>query len=114
MSVTKIVTYVVALFLIMSFAVDLARSHSWYEPACCDTRDCRQISGVRGGEPWSEIVDHGDAYVWESSETGKTHIIPKSDERIRPSRDGFYHGCEITGEHIEDAYPQCIYVPVLF
>lgn len=115
MSITKIIIYVVALFLVLSFAIDLARSNDWYELDCCDTKDCLPISGIRNGEPWSEIEDHGEYLIWRSSETGMVHKIDRGgDVDIRPSRDGFYHGCEVTGESIVDAFPRCVYEPVMF
>lgn len=91
-----------------------ANAHSWYDASCCSSFDCRPISGIRNGEPWSEIADMGDHYLWKSSQSAATYIIPKSDERIKPSRDGFYHACEITGDQMTDFYARCLYVPVMF
>ena len=99
--------------LVLTF-MERAAAHSWYDPACCSSFDCRPISGIKNGEPWSEISDMGDYYLWKSSQSAATYTIPKSDERIKPSQDGFYHGCEVTGDQMTDYYARCLYVPVMF
>ncbi len=88
-----------------------ATAHDWYERDCCDTTDCRPISGVKDGVPWSEITDMGNHYIWQSRVSNRTYEIPKilngfANPNIRPSRDGFFHGCEPGGETA-----RCIYAP---
>ena len=103
----------IILFIASVIMVGQVKAHDWYDIECCDTLDCRPISGVKAdGTPWSEIEDHGSYYIWKT-ENG-THTMEKADPRIKPSRDGFYHGCEVTGDHAEDVYARCIYVPSMF
>lgn len=115
MTTTRVaITAIIVGLLLMLFAT-FAEGHSWYELECCDTRDCRPVSGIKpGGKPWSEIEDHGTYFVFKSSVTGVTHKIDKADADIRPSRDAFYHACEVTGESIVDSFVRCIYEPALF
>lgn len=112
--IVALLAFFIGLAVFAIFSPRPAVAHDWYEMSCCDTRDCRPISGIRNGEPWSEIADMGDYYLWRSSASGLSHKIPKLDERVRPSRDGFYHGCEISGDTKPDTWARCIYVPVLF
>ena len=91
-----------------------ASAHDWYDISCCSGHDCRPISGIRDGEPWSEIADMGDHYLWQSSQTGETHRIEKDFRNIKPSRDGFYHGCELKQIYAQGHRVQCLYVPVMF
>ena len=94
--------------------VERADAHDWYDISCCSGHDCRPISGIRNGEPWSEIADMGDHYLWQSSQTGETHRIEKDFRNIKPSRDGFYHGCELKQVYAQGHRVQCLYVPVMF
>lgn len=87
-----------------------AEAHSWYSYDCCSGFDCRPISGEREGIPWSEVRDMGDHYEWRSPKTNVTHKIPKSSDRVRPSQDGNYHGCELA----YDRKFMCLYVPMMF
>lgn len=101
-----------------------ASSHSWYDQDCCTIDDCRPISGVDGsGQPWSEIEEVAGGYRWTSSKTGASHFIAADDRmangnpRIRPSRDGHFHGCETNGSYGPEHSPPvalCLYVPSMF
>ena len=112
-----------------------AYPHEWYENFCCHEKDCRPISGIKNGIPWSEVEDMGDYYEWRSSTSGKVHIIQKNAQRqkctavaggnynydctpddvVRPSRDGFFHGCESMPEGpANSSTPYCIYAPLGF
>lgn len=92
-------------------------AHDWYDSDCCDIDDCRPISGVDAqGRPWSEIEQTADGYVWTSSKTGQvyrfreTETMVSGKPRIRPSRDGRYHGCE----NPRPPAALCLYVPQMF
>lgn len=100
--------------VVASLFIGEAKAHDWYEIECCDTRDCRPISGMKDGVAWSEIQDMGTHYLWTSAISGKTHKIPSGDPRVRSSRDGFFHGCEVTGDIPPDSHARCLYVPVMF
>ena len=102
-----------------------AHSHDWYDGDCCHNEDCRPISGIGAdGTPWSEITETARGYVWKSTRTGQEYLFREGDHlsaggsRIRPSRDGFYHGCEASGglDGYEYHPPAglCIYVPNMF
>ena len=112
-----------------------SRSHDWYEKWCCHDQDCRPISGIRDGVPWSEIEDMGDHYEWRSTTSGKTHIIRKDATRpycipetagaynyncaprsvLLPSQDGFFHGCEsMPNGPAQGSTPYCIFLPLSF
>ena len=88
-----------------------AEAHSWYDAKCCNTTDCRQVSGVdANGIPWSEVEDLGDRYRWTSSKSGRVHIFLKGRDNVLPSRDANYHACET--EYMSE--PLCIYPPLGF
>ena len=106
-----IVIAAIAILIVWSLLSSKASSHEWYDIQCCSGNDCRAISGVSdAGVPWTEIEDAGDRYIWHSSKSGKTHEFLKSSESVKPSRDGFYHGCELPFTN----RPMCLYVPLLF
>lgn len=92
----------------------------WYDIECCDLDDCKPISGVKpNGEPWSEVTETPDGYRWQSSQSGEVYFFPKivegaPNKRIRPSRDGFFHGCEsIVGHEDKHWVGHCLYIPLL-
>lgn len=95
------------------FATTPSFSHSWYEHECCDVQDCAPISGVKeDGTPWSEVEEVENGWVWKSHRG--SFFFHANDDRVRPSRDSFYHGCITVGEHGRDYYPRCLYVPMMF
>lgn len=88
----------------------MAASGWSYPKACCDDRDCRQISGIRDdGTDWSEISQEGEYYVWRSSLTGRVHKVPAGDRRVRASGDQWWHGRESLGS---TGYVLCLFQPV--
>lgn len=71
-----------------------AFAHSFYDPYCCNDRDCRRISP-------DDVVETSKGY----RVLGR-YFVPYLDKAIKPSQDADYHACE---------YPEgtlrCFYVP---
>lgn len=66
--------------------------HSWYDPECCSTADCRPV-------PSYEVEEIGPG-VWLHRPTG----LKFEGNKVRPSRDKNYHVC------IAGNFPYCIYI----
>jgi len=70
-----------------------ALSHSWYDPWCCNDRDCHPVD--------KELVTaRPDGYHVQ----GYDRVVPYSE--ARPSGDADFHICEIPTGHI-----RCFYAP---
>lgn len=81
----------------------------WYDIECCNRRDCRKVSDLAGtGE--SEVIEVQGGWLWISSKSGKEHFFPHGSDKIKPSRDGDFHGCESPTMHLTF----CLYIPMLF
>ena|SRR5210317_1010936 len=80
----------------------------WYDAQCCNFRDCRPVSDLATG--YNEVTEVQGGWLWKSSVSGKEHFFPHGSEKIKPSRDGEYHGCETPNVHL----PLCLYIPMLF
>lgn len=112
MTVWRIAITAVLAGLVAMLVASIVWAHSWYDPYCCNDKDCRPISSTAEG--WSEVELTSVGYVWTSSRSGIRHIIPHGDERIRPSRDGDYHACELPDSPLGYEYARCLYVPMIF
>lgn len=96
-------------------AVFTASSHDaptgWsYDPACCNTYDCRPADGPTGARHHTmQIVETKTGYrvIYPNSTTPED--IPWGSKKIRPSRDGEYHVCTHGGR--DNGGTICIYVP---
>jgi hypothetical protein len=73
-----------------------AKSHSWYDTACCNEQDCRVIDASSGTYDAANKI-----YYWKSDLSGKTHAFHEDNisfvdgkPKVRISRDAQYHGCE--------------------
>lgn len=94
-------------------ANDCNPEYHWYmTDNCCSCKDCRPISGPG----WSEIKVTPEGYVWESSVSRETYLIPFASTKIKRSQDGFYHGCEVNYSGWERAdgkafWDRCVFVP---
>ena len=108
--IKRFVGFAILVIIAWSVFVPSSKAHSFYSWECCNLQDCRPISGERDGIPWSEVRDMGDHYEWRSPKTKVTHKIPKSSDRVKPSQDGNYHGCELA----YDRKFMCLYVPMMF
>jgi hypothetical protein len=103
--------YGAALVLGTAAGVRRAKAHDWYDRDCCSGFDCRPVSGVdTDGKPWSEIRQVEGGYEWTSSQSGKVHFFASDSPKVRPSRDGNYHACELPASQIA----MCLYVPTFF
>lgn len=87
----------VIFFLIGALLADAVWSHSWYDPKCCSTQDCRP---VKAGEV--ERTPSG----WRIRPLGTKidEIINDGDSRIHASLDVNFHIC--VGSRV-----LCIYKP---
>jgi hypothetical protein len=119
MAIIAILQFAVASLFVAAMAwPSLAGAHEWYDTDCCDTRDCRPISGTNAdGTRWSELREVEAGYEWTSSQTGRVYVFPHSSPKVRPSRNGEYHGCEIVvgeGPANGASIGMCIYIPLFF
>ena len=79
------------LYLILSILlVSPAKSHDWYDPACCSGMDCKPI------ESCSEIEETADGVKWD--------VYRFRKDQIKPSQDNKCHVC------IHHGIPICIYI----
>ena len=77
-----------------------AAAHSWYEPACCSSRDCEPIafdSVTESAEGWT---------VHYQSKLGFPVMAFTPRGKERHSQDGRFHGCASPTRFL------CLYVPV--
>lgn len=71
-----------------------AFGHSWYDPYCCNSSDCKPISP-------DDVLAGPDGYTV----LGK-YKVPYLDKSIKPSQDADYHACEFPAGTL-----RCFYVP---
>jgi hypothetical protein len=105
-----ITTMFMACFL---FAFDSAYSHSWYDAACCNERDCQPVephvvTPVSGG--WLIQVKPGDH---KFAKDVRSWLVPYNSAKVKRSRDDQYHVClspYVNPEtNIQSLY--CVYIP---
>lgn len=82
-----------------------ARSHSWFDPWCCDDRDCAVI-------PERTVKATADGYVvtlnpgdHPSVNSPVVHVVPYKD--VRHSPDGTYAACLYPSQNVM----RCFYAP---
>ena len=93
-----------AVVAIYGFAIS-ARAHSFYDPWCCNQRDCQPIPAHA-----VEIVPEGYRVTLKPGEhhmVNETvvHVVPFSEARDAP--DGAYHACLYPTQHVM----RCFYRP---
>lgn len=90
-------------FLILVAASSVGLAHSWYDPACCDNRDCRPIPGEA-----VTITPQG----YRVQHDGIDQTVPFHD--ALPSRDAGWHICiTIDGARIRRiGKGTCLYAPL--
>lgn len=71
-----------------------AIAHSWYDPYCCNSNDCKAISP-------DDVVATDKGY----QVLGK-YFVPYLDKSIKPSQDADFHACEYPAGTL-----RCFYVP---
>jgi hypothetical protein len=74
-----------------------ARGHEWYDPWCCNEKDCGPIE--------SKYV-HETAEGWDIAPSEGGGFVPRGKERQSP--DGGYHICRFPAQEI-----RCFYVPAM-
>ena len=81
--------------------IGVANAHSWYDPVCCNDRDCSPVD-------YNEIQEHGDGSI-----TFRHCNFKANDTRIRWSHDGEWHVCIGPNgpENNATGYCYCIYKP---
>jgi hypothetical protein len=77
-----------------------AAAHSWYEPACCSSRDCEPIS-------FDSVTESAEGWtVHYQSKLGFPVMAFTPRGKERHSQDGRFHGCATSTRFL------CLYVPV--
>lgn len=99
--------------LILSVIIALtpfaALAHSWYSGACCNDQDCAEI----------QITARDGVYYWTSHRWPEYSVsLPVDSDKIKPSQDGNFHGCERREYKMVDGISimigveaRCLYVP---
>jgi hypothetical protein len=92
----------VALAIAGTLALVPAWAHEWYDPYCCDHRDCKPIPE----EQTPRITREG--FVLHDG-----HFIPKGSPSIRLSQDQRFHRCDghMFGGPVQGSFVRCLYVP---
>jgi len=67
-----------------------AFAHSWYDPVCCDNRDCQEYTGT--------VVEGPTGYTLENG-----MVIPYASAKV--SQDENFHICIYHGQY------RCFYAP---
>lgn len=90
--------------LLLALLATPAQSHDWYDPWCCNTRDCRPVEAgevtVEPGQGYRVRVQHPNGAVTDE-------LVPFSSRTIRPSQDGGVHVCIVHSNPVV----RCLYVP---
>lgn len=85
----------------------LARAHEWYEPYCCDERDCRPAEV-------GEVVERDGGYYVTSSDQ---HFAYDDNAVRHMAPDGRFHVCQFLSSsgYFSQSPPEtvtrCLYVP---
>jgi hypothetical protein len=89
--------------LMLACAVASAHEHSWYDPWCCNDKDCAVYS------PDDVLLVGPSGYHLATGE-----VIPYS--AAKPSPDGRYHRCVQTWDQSDEGRPKgstrCFYAPL--
>jgi hypothetical protein len=75
--------FVGVLIVILVLYNAVAKSHSWYEPACCSGNDCKPVHD-------DDVVEKPDGVHVRG-----WGVLSRTDPRIRTSRDDASHICEM-------------------
>ena len=90
------------LVLLLMFApLGAARAHSWYDPRCCNDRDCRRATNV-------EMLEYGGRRI--TADTGIVVDVPANFARTYRSQDNDFHVCYYFSWRGEPV-ARCLYVP---
>lgn len=88
----------------LALAATSPRAHQWYDPFCCNGKDCRRapegsVRAVRGG--YAVALDPGQ----HPMVTVPLRVVVPYAE-AKPSGDGDYHICVFPADTL-----RCLYVP---
>jgi hypothetical protein len=76
-----------------------AQPQGWKYPfSCCSGYDCREV-------PASRIGEQPEGYVIK----GTGEVIAHGDTRLKPSPDGKFHWCSVSG--LDDSRTICLFKP---
>lgn len=79
-----------------------------YDYSCCNTRDCRQVSGPASKSKVTVSEVKGGYQV--NRVGAEPEFLRYNDSRIKQSKDGEYHWCSGM-DGADDSYTICLYVP---
>lgn len=79
-----------------------------YDPGCCNTTDCRQVSGSASTSK-VRVVEITGGYRIIKPGSAEPEDIGWNDSRIRSSKDGEYHWC--SGAGLDYTRTICLYIP---
>lgn len=88
-----------ALFLLFAVA-PVVEAHSWYDTACCSSRDCEQLPDT------AVTIERGGYHVRYVGSLGFHVDVLVPFDKAKPSRDEHYHGCASIDRFL------CLYAPV--
>lgn len=91
--------------VVLMFASPMVRSHSWYDPYCCNARDCAPIpsSAVEITDDGYRVTLHAGQHPMVTQTV--THMVP-FDEAL-DSQDGAFHACLYPTQNVM----RCFYRP---
>jgi hypothetical protein len=94
-------TLLLGFAVLLIFAAGTARAHSWYEPECCDTRDCEPI-------PPDQVKVTPEGYITPDGE-----LIKFNEARVSADKD--FHWCKYQRNSTQVIQPlekrKCFYAP---
>ena len=98
----------ISMFIIIVVMLTAANAHEWYDPDCCDERDC---------VPVEKIVKIGNYQMWYTKTFDPIKI--KNSEfngdffSIRASQDARYHICATEWLDSDQLFTRirCVYIP---
>lgn len=73
--------------LCLAVLATAALSHEWYDPVCCNERDCRPIDSSQ-----VQLTPDG----WVVTFDGQKQLVPYGKQHPEKSPDGQYHICTMT------------------
>jgi hypothetical protein len=94
-------TLLLGFAVLLIYASSTARAHSWYEPECCDLRDCEPI-------PPDQVKVTPDGYITPDGE-----LIKFNEARVSADKD--FHWCKYQKNSTQVIQPlekrKCFYAP---
>lgn len=97
------------LFLSVGFTL-AAKSHSFYDPYCCNDKDCQPIKGTSVKETaagYEVTLSPAEHIGLKKEDKAHTYVVRYGD--AKPSPDGAFHACILP--YMPDTM-RCFYAPV--